>query len=638
MINRLERSIEINNWLIRVRWFYLIGIALVVLAAQKFDKYNLAKETAFYIIATGIVINLAIFLIMRFGKRLSWSKTINVLSYFQIIFELVFFTIIFYYSGGLDNIGPLAFFLPIMSAGFFFGFRSAVIVSILSGMLVASVVSLEFTEYLQHIFHHQYRSYQYSGITPATVYVSSYVVVYLIIGIFSGHVSSLLIKRENLLDEKTISLEQASKYRKNEWKQLDKTAKLLVKRDRELLYANNEMDKKVKELQKSETAMLKAFRDLKIGKIALESEKNRTSAIIENIIDPIIVINKENRIELLNQSAREVFDFKKDYKNIEIDQKDNFPMKNFKLITSVDYDVSIVSEEEGGGKDEEELTMEIGEQEVTYKVVTAKVIDKNKEDLGTMKIFYNLTREKMLDKLKSEFITIAAHQLRTPLSAIKWVIKMILDGDAGELNKEQEDLLKKGYKSNERIITLVNDMLNVSRIEEGRFGYTMRKNDLTEIVDIMLESLSGNIQKKSIKLTYDKDSDFPLLNIDVKKMTLVIQNLVENAIKYSPDHGKINIKMRKDGKFVKIVVKDNGIGIPEADKDKLFSKFYRAENALRLQTEGSGLGLFIVRNIVRKHGGDVSFESEEGVGTKFIVTLPIDFKAKDEKAMKMGEK
>lgn len=625
MTSKTEKRIQVNLWLTKARVYYSLGIIFIGLVRRLTSNFSFSSKAMVIILLIVLIFDVLGYFVLLLGRKLQSEKLILFLSIWQIIFELLAFTFLFYYAGGLEGLVGLSFFLPIISAGFFFGFRGSVLVALISSTLMLSVTTMEFLGVIPHLFRFGVRTIQYTDYRMAISYLFSYAIYFIIVGVYFGHMASLLNKREAMLSEKSSSLEQESKYRKNEWKQLDKTAKLLVKRDRELLHANEELDKKVKELQQSEVAMLKAFSDLKDGKVALELEKNKTSAIVENIIDPIIVVNNDDKIELLNQSARDVLNFNENYNKKKIDTKNNFSMKNFQSITETDYEVSTIPEEEGG-KDEEELVIEIEGQEITYKVITAKVIDVNRENLGTMKIFYNLTREKMLDKLKSEFITIAAHQLRTPLSAIKWVIKMVLDGDAGALNTEQASLLKKGYKSNERIIALVNDMLNVSRIEEGRFGYKMLKGDLSKIVDSILEDLSGNLEKKSIKLTFDKDSDFPLLNFDAKKMTLVMQNLIENAIKYSPEHGKINIKMRRDGKFVKVVIKDNGIGIPEADKGKLFSKFYRAENALRLQTEGSGLGLFIVKNIVKKHGGDISVESEEGVGSKFIITLPIEFK------------
>jgi len=245
------------------------------------------------------------------------------------------------------------------------------------------------------------------------------------------------------------------------------------------------------------------------------------------------------------------------------------------------------------------------------------------ENLGILKIFYDISREKDLDRLKSEFISIAAHQLRTPLSAIKWVIKMVLDEDVGPLNKEQSELLEKGYKSNERIIHLVNDLLNVSRIEEGRFGYNFEKHDFLELVNSVVEGVAGLIDKNKIKLVINKPNLLPPIVFDQEKMLLVMQNLVDNALKYTPERGRIEINIDVDKEFFKVSVKDNGVGIPEKDKQKLFSKFFRAANVIRMQTEGSGLGLFIVKNIINKHGGVIFVDSQEGRGTDVHFTLPL---------------
>jgi signal transduction histidine kinase len=184
-------------------------------------------------------------------------------------------------------------------------------------------------------------------------------------------------------------------------------------------------------------------------------------------------------------------------------------------------------------------------------------------------------------------------------------------------------MLFKGYRSNERIIELVNDMLNVSRIEEGRFGYSFDEGDLSKELDIVIDSLRPQIKNKWINLVLNKPKKMPLLFMDSQKMTLVLQNLIENAVKYAPDRGKIEITLDVQGAFLQIKIKDNGVGIPEEDKKKMFTKFFRASNVMRMQTEGSGLGLFMVKNIVNKHGGEITFSSEEGVGTEFVLTLPL---------------
>jgi signal transduction histidine kinase len=229
----------------------------------------------------------------------------------------------------------------------------------------------------------------------------------------------------------------------------------------------------------------------------------------------------------------------------------------------------------------------------------------------------------MIDKMKSEFISIAAHQLRTPLSAIKWAIKMVLDGDAGALNEEQQAILSKGYISNERVINLINDMLNVSRIEEGNFGYRFEQANFMVLVSLVTDNLQSLLREKQIKLKVESSHKVIAIDIDEEKMYMALESLLTNAIKYSPPNSEVKLVLEKGSNMLVIRVKDRGLGIPVADQSKIFTKFYRAQNALKVETDGSGLGLFITKNIIEKHGGDITFTSEEGKGTEFVCTLPL---------------
>lgn len=232
-------------------------------------------------------------------------------------------------------------------------------------------------------------------------------------------------------------------------------------------------------------------------------------------------------------------------------------------------------------------------------------------------------REKNLSEMKSGFISIAAHQLRTPLSAIKWTFKMLLSGDVGELTEEQKEFVKRGDDSNERMITLINDLLNVSRIEEGRFGYEFQDTDLIELVEGILEEEEVRIRQNNLEITFKKPKkDLPKLRVDPTKMRMAISNLIDNAIKYTLAGGRVEVGIRVRQKDALVYVKDSGIGIPPEQMANLFSKFFRADNAVRMQTSGSGLGLFIVKNIVERHGGKIWAESEEGEGTTFYLTVP----------------
>ena len=229
--------------------------------------------------------------------------------------------------------------------------------------------------------------------------------------------------------------------------------------------------------------------------------------------------------------------------------------------------------------------------------------------------------------MKSDFISIAAHQLRTPLSAIKWSTGMILNGDTGPINIEQENLLRKSYVSNEVMITLVNDLLNVSRIEEGRFGYNFINGSIQEILDRVLNNAKQSIEKGGIKIVVDNQEKHTLVCLDKEKMILALQNIFDNAIKYTPRYGTITVTVKKsnDG-FLLVSIKDSGVGIPKKEQAKIFSKFFRASNVVLMETEGTGLGLFIVKNIIDKHGGIVTLSSEENKGTEVIIRFPLECK------------
>lgn len=234
-------------------------------------------------------------------------------------------------------------------------------------------------------------------------------------------------------------------------------------------------------------------------------------------------------------------------------------------------------------------------------------------------------RFNQLDKDKSEFVSTVSHQLRTPLSAIKWTLDTLLKGEeAGELTVEQRALLMKAYEYNERIINLIRDMLGVDRIESGSLGFSFIDINIVDLVKNILDEVEAQAKKKNIKLVINKDENLPKISVDPQKMRAVFQNLIENSLKYTRSGGQITIDFHLfENDKMKIAIADNGIGIPKDQQTNIFNRFFRAENAKALDPEGSGLGLFIVKTIVNRHGGDMSFESEEGKGTTFHIVLPL---------------
>ncbi len=226
-----------------------------------------------------------------------------------------------------------------------------------------------------------------------------------------------------------------------------------------------------------------------------------------------------------------------------------------------------------------------------------------------------------LDKEKSEFVSTVAHQLRTPLSAIKWTLDILLKEDAGSLTGEQKALVMKAYESNERIINLIKDMLGVDKIESGGTDFSFFEINLLDLVNNIVAEFQSQIERKGIKMKVTSLPSMPKVPVDPQKMRAVLQNLIENAIKYTTK--SISVDITTDGGFAKVTVADDGIGIPKEQYNDIFKRFFRAENAMKRDPEGSGLGLFIVKSILHRHGGDIIFQSEEGKGTTFIFTVPL---------------
>ncbi len=236
----------------------------------------------------------------------------------------------------------------------------------------------------------------------------------------------------------------------------------------------------------------------------------------------------------------------------------------------------------------------------------------------------DLLRE--LDEVKSRFVSIAAHQLRTPLSGIKWTVQMLLDGDFGRVTKEQKSALHNALVTLDRLAKLISDLLNVARIEGGQFPITFSDIHIEEIVRKVFNENIGAAESDgiSMRLLLPK-KPLRLVSGDFGSLVVVLQNIVENAIAYTPKGGKIEITVQsdlRDSKRVRVAVKDTGMGIPDDQKGLIGEKFFRADNVVREQIPGTGLGLYIVQKILEKHRGALEMESQEGRGSVFSFTLP----------------
>ena len=228
-----------------------------------------------------------------------------------------------------------------------------------------------------------------------------------------------------------------------------------------------------------------------------------------------------------------------------------------------------------------------------------------------------------LDEAKDEFISMASHQLRTPLTSIKGYLSMLIEGDVGEVSKEQKRMLNEAFVSSERMVRLIGDFLNVSRLQTGKFVIDKHPVDLALLVQRELDGLEQNANARGMKFSYKKPKDVPVLALDENKIQQVVMNFCDNAIYYSKDKSKITVTLQKVGTFVEFKVIDTGIGVPKAEQANLFDKFFRATNARRARPDGTGVGLFLAKKVIRDHGGTILFESKEGKGSTFGFRLPL---------------
>jgi PAS domain S-box-containing protein len=260
-------------------------------------------------------------------------------------------------------------------------------------------------------------------------------------------------------------------------------------------------------------------------------------------------------------------------------------------------------------------------------ITTSPIIFEN-SIIGAIITFRDSTKEKEIDAMKTDFLSVAAHQLRTPLGTMRWNLEMILGNDFGPVSPSILPVLKQIYAANSRMITLVNDLLDVARIDELRVQDVPQPTNLEQTITSILTEKKADFVKRSLVVNFTPTNDpYYVINIDPKRIREAFENIISNAIKYNVPNGNINIYIERLDDFIKVTFIDSGIGIPEVDIDKITNKFYRARNAIRSETEGSGLGLFVVKSYIEAWGGKIEFSSKEGVGSTFTMYLPKNSKS-----------
>jgi len=361
----------------------------------------------------------------------------------------------------------------------------------------------------------------------------------------------------------------------------------------------------------------------------LQLERTQINAMIRSIDDPAIAYSQNFEVILANPALEKLTNLKKEELIGKIITPEMANNQKFSLLVKIIFPslAPAVLEQQLDTYPQKVKVKFFEPQELTLEIVTTKVIDEKGKVYGFLKVIHNLTREENLRKIQSDFITIAAHQLRTPLSGLNWILDVLSQNETGPLNETQKDLLEKAKAALSESIETVEDLLNAAQIEEGKFGFEFSLNDLEKIIETTLAKFKPIAEKNNIKLIFYRLK--PPLNpivIDPLRIKLVMEILIDNAIKYNVLNGEVRIKLEvlKDRPFVMVSVEDTGIGISEEEKEKVFTKFFRSQKVVKKETLGTGLGLYLAKNIIERHGGKIWFKSEENRGTTFYFTLPLD--------------
>ncbi len=352
--------------------------------------------------------------------------------------------------------------------------------------------------------------------------------------------------------------------------------------------------------------------------------------IIQNIRDGVLVYDTNFRILSLNQSAEKIFGINaQEVLGIQL-QPEVAKNPHLRVITEVVFPslapvMSVISD--SGWPQIIDITLE--DPHLELRTVLNRIMNDKNEVVGFLKLVTDTTREKGILESKTEFISVAAHQLRTPLTAINWsfeTLNKILEEKNPDM-KEATNLAKEGWQLTGRSLKIVNDLLNAARIEGGRFGLNLKEVDLMDFLRTMVKQAEPITKEYGIRVNFSDAGREYRVRIDQELLGIAVANILDNGMKYNIKNGEISISAESDptNKFVRVDIKDTGVGIPAEELGKMFEKFYRGTNVAQLQPNGSGLGLYITKNIVESHGGKITVQSQIGRGTTFSFTLPLDF-------------
>jgi PAS domain S-box-containing protein len=348
-------------------------------------------------------------------------------------------------------------------------------------------------------------------------------------------------------------------------------------------------------------------------------EKSRVSTIINFMVDGVLVTDRESLIVLHNPAATRLLEI------------ESLPIINKPLSQCIN-DNNLADAVDAALNAEESMYLEISreispckEEGVFFlRADVAPVLDEEGRVMGSVTVLHDITQEKELNRMKSDFLTMVSHELRAPISAIQQQLSVIQEGMAGSITAKQKNMLIRAKERTKGILDLINDLLNVSKIDSGIVVQHKELIELEDVIERTCQLMEPEAEAKGIKLSMEINKSLPLIKADKGNMEELFINLIGNAVKYNLKDGSINIRVLREGESLRVDVSDTGIGISEKDIPRIFDRFYRVKDNQTRMIVGTGLGLPIAKGIVEAHHGSIQTNSKEGKGTTVTVFLPCE--------------
>lgn len=525
---------------------------------------------------------------LRFTKKIEISSDFAIGSFLLLLIALLFF-------GGFNNNGIIWFSLFPPLAFFLGGTKKGVAWNII---LALSIVLVGLFSY------YDFFVIKFSLTALRQVFFSTSAVCFMII-----LYQVVNDKFQNTIEKKSNDLTNALTALKKELLASSESEKVLT--------TQNTL------LEDTKKATLNILEDLEIERSNLTKERDKINAILRSIGDAVFVVDTNLKILLINQAAKDLCGCDSgDLVGESYEEILNFVYENNNKKNDV-FIKNAISSGQITHMDNNTILINKNGNKIPVADSASPLKNSRGEVIGCVVVFRDVTKEREIDKAKTEFVSLASHQLRTPLSAINWYLELLRESAKNVLTPEHLGFLKEIEQGNQRMIGLVDSLLNVSRIDLGTFTIEPSEVNVVEIAESVLTELQPQIISKKHNVVREFEPGLPVFNYDKNLTRIIFQNLISNAVKYTPDNGEIKIRIFRNKECLQIEVHDNGFGIPKEQQAEIYKKLFRADNVIKKDVDGNGLGLYIVKSIVHNVEGKIWFESEENKGSIFYVNIPL---------------